>query len=213
MLSFYNLDHKQKDNMVYEMGEIFKNSLDNFKQNQIKDGEIRVDLDLHKGGKLTCAISDNGTGVPRDQEDRLFEGVRSLKGYSGILYGRSGYGLSRVHEWVESEGGDITYKRLPRGSQFIISIDTHRHSYPVNEIGTFTTVAAAREGIVRYYLGQLHKVYAVVRAKQSLTTEEREIKRYMKYWLGRKFEELTDYRSLYHSFVYAVRQYIEKIGY
>jgi signal transduction histidine kinase len=58
-------------------------------------------------------VSDNGAGVPIEQQPRLFEAFSSTKGQRG-----TGLGLAVARALVERHGGTLTFAALaPHGTQ------------------------------------------------------------------------------------------------
>jgi len=77
-----------------------------------------------EGDKVIIEIQDDGTGIDKDVEQKLFE-----EGYSGNSYG-NGLGLGAIQERLKSIGGDISceghggiHGRKPNGgAKFIITL-------------------------------------------------------------------------------------------
>jgi two-component system sensor kinase FixL len=70
---------------------------------------VRVSTGLTEDGFVQVSVEDNGTGVPEDTGERLFEPFFSTK-ESGI-----GMGLSISRSIVSRHGGRMWYQRNPEG--------------------------------------------------------------------------------------------------
>ena len=70
--------------------------------------------------KVEIKISDNGIGINKDEEDKLF--TMFFRAHTSVSFG-SGLGLYLVKKQVEKLGGNIYYKRNKnKGSSFILVI-------------------------------------------------------------------------------------------
>jgi signal transduction histidine kinase len=85
------------------------------------DGQIEIALGQEDGQALVC-IADNGSGIPSDQLDRIFEPFYTTKGAEG-----TGLGLDIVREIITSHEGTIDVDSEPgRGTTFTIRLPTAR---------------------------------------------------------------------------------------
>ena len=83
-------------------------------------GEVRILSRLHEGLAL-IEVSDDGTGVPHEIQDRLFEPFLSSKGDRG-----AGLGLLIAREIARQQGGDLTLRSSsPQGASFAVSLQVH----------------------------------------------------------------------------------------
>jgi len=106
-----------------QLGQIIKNLIDNAVHAMAGRGEIRVTIDelrdsgnpensqLPPGRYLRISIADEGPGIPPAVLDLIFEPFFTTK---EVGQG-TGLGLSIVHGIVESCGGTIAARNLPKG--------------------------------------------------------------------------------------------------
>ena len=73
--------------------------------------------------RVSIAVHDEGTGVPADMQDRIFEPY-SAEGHRGVSgYESSGLGLAFCKLASEAQGGSIRVEEgKPRGSVFIVDL-------------------------------------------------------------------------------------------
>jgi signal transduction histidine kinase len=71
-----------------------------------------------KGSKVFIVISDNGPGVPKDKQEKVFERFyRVTKGSEG-----NGLGLAISKDIVEAHGGSLLLTSTDKGCRFEISL-------------------------------------------------------------------------------------------
>ncbi len=114
-------DYKGKDNINIiadkeQVSRVFinliKNSIQAIPEN--KKGKIKVSL-LTGQTKATIVIEDNGSGIPNDKKERLFEPSFTTK-TTGM-----GIGLAIVKNIVNSAGGDIWFEsKVNKGTKFFV---------------------------------------------------------------------------------------------
>ncbi|MBF6609951.1 MAG: HAMP domain-containing histidine kinase [Chryseobacterium sp.] len=127
ILRIFNNDrifvHANKENIMIHMDKIYLNRIvtnlvTNAKQalEDTKDPIINIDMELIQK-KIMISVEDNGTGIPSEMQERIFEPNFTSKN-SGM-----GLGLTMVRKMVEDYGGTITVKsEVGKGSKFIISL-------------------------------------------------------------------------------------------
>ncbi|WP_216624808.1 HAMP domain-containing sensor histidine kinase [Paenibacillus foliorum] len=117
---------EQKIMLHVDAGTIVR-AVDNLLMNalkfSVKPGAIRIDLRKEVSGIVLC-VANEGTGMTKEQEERLFErfykGDESRNGH--IMPSGSGLGLSIAQSIVQLHGGDIWLHRTGHYYQFFISI-------------------------------------------------------------------------------------------
>jgi signal transduction histidine kinase len=101
------------------MGRIISNLIINARQSVPHDREPKIEISLQRigGNKLILKISDNGTGIAKDIQHKVFLPNFSTK-YTG-----SGIGLAITKRGIEHAGGRIAFDtQLERGTTFFIEL-------------------------------------------------------------------------------------------
>ncbi len=100
------------------VSEVFHNLIVNgIKYNRSTPPRVHVDFET-RDGKVYYTVTDNGIGIPANQQARIFQIFR--RAHHGDEYGEgSGMGLALARKIVELHGGDIQVESHPgRGSTF-----------------------------------------------------------------------------------------------
>jgi len=82
-------------------------------------GKVEVSTRLAAGsGEVCIAVSDNGPGIPPEEQPKIFQAFYSTKGHKG-----TGLGLAAARKIVEEHGGRITLRSVPgEGATFTIRL-------------------------------------------------------------------------------------------
>lgn len=97
-----------------------------------EQGELRIRAVRRDDGTTRITVSDNGPGVPKELENRLFEPFvsghpRKPGTDSGVVHGGSGLGLAICKRLIEDGSGTIALERpvqSGRGATFTITLPT-----------------------------------------------------------------------------------------
>ena len=101
--------------------EIVSNLCDNAIKYNVEGGTVSMALARH-GGRARITVADSGIGIPREEQERIFERFyRVDKSHSRSTEG-SGLGLSIVKHAIQHIGAEIDVESSPgKGSRFSIT--------------------------------------------------------------------------------------------
>ncbi len=111
------------------LGHVMENLLDNAIKFSPNGGTVRIRAwteqpEGHNGGQIMIAVSDEGVGVPPDQQERMFELFHQVDGSTTRRFGGMGIGLALCKAIVEAHGGRIWLESEGegRGSTFTFTL-------------------------------------------------------------------------------------------
>lgn len=110
------------------IAQAFMNLLDNAVKYSGAEREIGVRLDTEEGF-IRLTVTDHGIGIPREEQEKIFEKFYRVS--TGLVHDvkGSGLGLSLVKHIVEAHRGRVTIKSEPgRGSSFTIHLPALKNS-------------------------------------------------------------------------------------
>jgi signal transduction histidine kinase len=103
--------------------QIFANLLSNAMKYSADDDAVTLSYACDEN-RLTVLVSDEGIGIPEEDQRRLFEVFHRASNVGQIT--GSGLGLSITRRAVEALGGKITFESAEgAGTQFLVSLPTH----------------------------------------------------------------------------------------
>ncbi|MBI3159903.1 MAG: GAF domain-containing protein [Chloroflexi bacterium] len=106
--------------------EMLRRIFDNLLGNALKftpvRGTITVRLYL-QGEEIILEVADTGSGIPENEQARIFERFYQVDGSSTRKHGGTGLGLALVKEITEKHGGQVGVKsRVNMGSTFRVTL-------------------------------------------------------------------------------------------
>jgi two-component system phosphate regulon sensor histidine kinase PhoR len=100
--------------------EILQNLLDNAVRYTLPSGRITVTA-TSKNGEVVIAVCDTGIGIPKADQERIFERFYRVDAARSRESGGTGLGLSVAKHLVEAQGGHIEVQsEIGRGSTFFV---------------------------------------------------------------------------------------------
>jgi len=102
--------------------QVFDNLLGNAIKFSSEGGRVTVAIkDL--GPVAQVSVSDQGIGIPKDQQERVFERFYQVDGSARRRFGGTGLGLTIVKRIVEAHGGKVWVESEPgKGSAFYFTV-------------------------------------------------------------------------------------------
>ncbi|MFL5351104.1 ATP-binding protein [Archangium sp.] len=107
---------------AYRLEQVIANLLENALKYSPGDSTVRVTLEV-RGDFVLLAVADEGIGIPRDQQEQLFERYFRARNVSVTSYGGLGLGLYISRDIVERHGGRIWVEsEVGRGATFYVAL-------------------------------------------------------------------------------------------
>ncbi|MBZ8133638.1 sensor histidine kinase [Afifella sp. IM 167] len=119
--AFYVLGHDSR------LGQVFNNLIDNALSFSPPDGTVRITAERHPG-KIVVMVDDDGTGIPQDNVERIFERFYTDRPEKEDFGNNSGLGLAISRQIVEAHRGTILAENRHRtdgsvaGARFIVTL-------------------------------------------------------------------------------------------
>ena len=127
--------------------QIVKNLLSNaFKFTE--NGQVTLHVSRSSNANILFSVIDSGIGVPKDQQEVIFEAFRQADGTTNRKYGGTGLGLSISRDLARLLGGTIEVESAPgEGSRFTLLMpeiyEESRIEAPTPKTYTSPVVAAS----------------------------------------------------------------------
>jgi signal transduction histidine kinase len=101
---------------------VFDHLVENAIKFSPRDGQIVVTVE-DVGTMMQASVSDQGIGIPRDQQERIFERFYQIDGSTRRRFGGAGMGLAIVKQILEAHDGQVWVESEPgKGSTFYVTI-------------------------------------------------------------------------------------------
>lgn len=115
----------QRVQIVADEGQMYQlagNLISNAIKYNVENGTIDVQL-YRENGMAVLSVKDSGIGIPRDQQDKIFERFYVVDKSRNKKISSTGLGLSIVKHIVKAHEGTIELVSRPgKGSQFIVKL-------------------------------------------------------------------------------------------
>ncbi|MCL2500835.1 MAG: ATP-binding protein [Defluviitaleaceae bacterium] len=121
--------------------QVVTNLLSNAVKFSHENGEIRLVISLVRETEHACelriSVSDDGIGIPPEQQDKLFNTFEQLQSSTSREFGGTGLGLAITKRIIEKMGGAIEVKsEMNKGATFTITVWVDRSTESDAEEGT-----------------------------------------------------------------------------
>ena len=111
---------------VYGDAELLGMAVQNLVENAIRYSpeHTKVDILVHRvADQLLIEVSDQGVGIPEDEQKRIFERFYRVDPARSRQTGGTGLGLSIVKHVMTQHGGSVTVRSMPQeGSTFTLAL-------------------------------------------------------------------------------------------
>lgn len=105
-----------------KLKQIMCNLLSNAIKFTPKNGKVWIDSKLINN-KIQISVSDNGIGIPLDEQKTIFDSFKQVDSSENRVYGGTGLGLAIVKHYVEMHSGEIHVEsEVGKGSTFTFTI-------------------------------------------------------------------------------------------
>lgn len=122
----FHFDHGGDQRLMRQDPRMLSNVLRNLLTNAIKYSPENSGIDLRTrmaGSQLTLTVTDHGMGIPKEDQQHLFE--RFFRASNAVTIQGTGLGLNIVKRYLELMGGSITFFSTPgEGTTFTITMPT-----------------------------------------------------------------------------------------
>ena len=138
---------------VYVDPELWEKIVLNLLSNAFKhtfEGGVSVSLRA-RGLEVDLTVRDTGTGIPREEQEHVFERFHRVKGARARSHEGTGIGLALVQELTKLHGGRVHLEsQVGRGSSFTVSLKRGRDHLPSDRIGGERSLAGTALGATPY---------------------------------------------------------------
>ncbi|HEY1764129.1 MAG TPA: ATP-binding protein [Opitutaceae bacterium] len=107
------------------MRQVMFNLLDNAIKYGRADGTTKVDGRVLENGRVEISVEDDGPGIPKESQERIFERFYRVDKARSREQGGTGLGLAIVKHVVQAHGGEVWIEStVGSGSRFTFSLPT-----------------------------------------------------------------------------------------
>lgn len=111
---------------LYADPELLGNALHNLVENAVRYSPEKTRVDVvvqHRGDTLSISVTDQGPGIPEEEQSRIFERFYRVDAARSRQTGGTGLGLSIVKHVMAQHGGQVSVDSAPgEGSTFTLSL-------------------------------------------------------------------------------------------
>jgi signal transduction histidine kinase len=105
--------------------DALRNALDALLENAVKHTHVSDQIELSaaaRGSEMTIRVADQGSGIPQDAVDRIFERFARADPARTRAEGGVGLGLAIVDAIAKAHGGRCTVETSEQGSTFVLGL-------------------------------------------------------------------------------------------
>ncbi|MEZ4755882.1 MAG: PAS domain-containing sensor histidine kinase [Flavobacteriales bacterium] len=122
-----DFDHEGQERVVVQDKQMLAHILSNLLSNAIKyspENELVILRTRLADGTLTIEVSDHGMGIPKEDQQHLFE--RFFRASNAFTVQGTGLGLNIVRKYLDLMAGHISFTSEPgKGTTFVATIPQH----------------------------------------------------------------------------------------
>ncbi|MEM7353310.1 MAG: ATP-binding protein [Acidobacteriota bacterium] len=112
---------------------------------QVRLGARRAEPGDADEGSVEIWVSDDGIGIPPEEQAAIFEEFRQVDGDSNRAHGGTGLGLALVRRFAEMHGGRVDVESAPgEGSTFRVRLPIDASSAETTEASTYSATLPER---------------------------------------------------------------------
>ena len=105
------------------MRQVISNLVDNAIKYGKAGGTTRIEGSLLADGRIEVTVIDDGPGIPRESQERIFERFYRVDKARSREQGGTGLGLAIVKHVIQAHGGEVRLESEPgSGSRFIFTL-------------------------------------------------------------------------------------------
>jgi signal transduction histidine kinase/DNA-binding response OmpR family regulator len=142
--------------------QILKNLLSNaFKFTE--KGNVKINVSRHGTDQIAFAVADTGIGIPKEQQEVIFEAFRQADGTTNRKYGGTGLGLSISKDLARLLGGNVHGESNPnQGSTFTLILpetyeETQVQAAPIKSYSDIKNPAEKDLGYLRPFKTEVNE--------------------------------------------------------